>query len=408
MNYTLESLMESVGCEKWPERWNEIFDEAMSDFDKNGCPLLDTSYYDGLHEKYGILNMHLDTYKEAAERVSKDEAISRLLVLLCWALKDRSNIMSDLGEYQRPKAKMPEMELEYDMLGALAMSSVTEYTYELLKKRNVPQNIIDYALNMPENGINGYMSRNNGKKGYEISGWSQYAADGKLFRIGRFEIQIGVAIKNISVFRSDEGEIVALAEDLDVHRSGMALGSYFHEDEEGSYHAEIEETDNAWLGYPYNKDTGLVERDKVMLSKDRWKKVVSSGDNVVGIHIPRDGRLSSETVDEGIAETKKFLAQCYPDYDYKCFYCASWLCNPQLIFLLGEDKNISKFCKRFNPFTVKSDGMSVFYFVFLIEDNENVLENLDALPENTSLERALKEYYKSGKAIHGMGGYFFA
>ncbi len=409
MAYTLESLMEAVGCKKWPERWNEIFDEAMSDFDKNGCPLLDGAYYDNLHEKYGILNTYLDLYKDVAERVSKNEPLSRLLMLLCYTLKERKTVMEDLRSFERPKASNPDEELEYDMLCGLAALYPIDYCYELLTKRNLPKEIIDNTLNVFECGVTEYMVRHEGKPGYHLLGWFQYNTDGKLFRINRLEIEINLKIENISIFRNDKGEVISLAEGIDVHRDGMVLGSYLYEDEEGSYHAEIEETDDAWLGYPYNKDTGLVERDKVKLSKAKWKRIVSSGDNIVGLHIPRTGgKLSPEVIDETIAETKEFLKKYYPDYDYKCFHCASWLCNPQLVTLLGEDKNISKFCKRFNPFTLKSDGLSVFYFVFLIDDDDKVLEKLDTLPENTSLERTLKEYYKSGKVIHGMGGYFFA
>lgn len=408
MNYTLESLMGAVGCKKWPDRWNEIFDEAMSDFDKNGCPLLDGEYYDRLHKKYGILNTYLDLYKDVAERVSKNEPLSRLLMLLCYTLKDRKTVMDDLRGFERPQAPSPEQELEYDMLCGLAAFYPIDYCYELLSKKNLPKEVIDNTLNMYERGVTEYMVRHNGKPGYHLLGWYQYATDGKIFEIKRLQFEINLKIENISIFKNQKGEVISLAEGVDVHRSGVALGSYGYEDEEGSYRAEIEETSDSWLGYPYSKATGLVEHDKVKLSKDEWEKVVSSGDNVVGIHIPRSGKLNPELVDETIAEAKEFLKKYYPEYDYKCFHCASWLCNPQIVSLLGEEKNISKFCKRFNPFTVKSDGLSVFYFVFLIDDEENILEKLDALPETTSLERTLKEYYKSGNVIHGMGGYFFA
>ena len=53
--------------------------------------------------------------------------------------------------------------------------------------------------------------------------------------------------------------------------------------------------------------------------------------------------------------------------------------------------------------TLKISGNSVFNFVFQKPDMNFVL---DDLPENTSLERALKKHYQAGKAIYGTTGYF--
>ena len=78
--------------------------------------------------------------------------------------------------------------------------------------------------------------------------------------------------------------------------------------------------------------------------------------------------------------------------------------DPQLIDLLGPDKNISRFCNRFKKITTKSSGKDVFSYVFWKPDMNFVLEEL---PENTSLERAVKKHYLEGKAIYGTTGYFF-
>ena len=86
MKYTLEALMQEVGCVKYPPRWAEIFDTVMADFDQNGCPLTDPAYYDTLHERYNAFPHHLATYKEAAAAVGRSEPLSRLLALLVASL----------------------------------------------------------------------------------------------------------------------------------------------------------------------------------------------------------------------------------------------------------------------------------------------------------------------------------
>ena len=74
-----------------------------------------------------------------------------------------------------------------------------------------------------------------------------------------------------------------------------------------------------------------------------------------------------------------------------------------LIDLLGEDKNISKFCKRFYTIGSKSAGRGVFHFVFNRANTSDVV--YEELPENTTLERKLKQLYIGGKAIYEFLGF---
>ena len=113
--------------------------------------------------------------------------------------------------------------------------------------------------------------------------------------------------------------------------------------------------------------------------------------------------LTPELVDESLKEIKAFISKHYPEYNYEVFQCWSWLCDPQLIEILGEDTNISKFTARFTPIRVPYDSMPVFRFVFNIPHSNFKIEDL---PENTTLERKLKKHFLSGKRIYGTAGYF--
>ena len=113
--------------------------------------------------------------------------------------------------------------------------------------------------------------------------------------------------------------------------------------------------------------------------------------------------MSEGLVTESFEKTKEFLAEYYPDFDYKAFVCGSWLMDPQLVDMLGENTNIAKFCKRFKPMCMKSSAKGVFSFVFLKYHTSNVV--YEELPERTTLERKLKEHYLSGKCIYEMYGY---
>jgi len=207
----------------------------------------------------------------------------------------------------------------------------------------------------------------------------------------------------VTVFRNKQGDIVDLAHDLAVHREGMALGARYFEDEEGSWQADVVETDTHWEGYPFD-ETGRVKKELVRLDKLEWAPVLQKGDTVVQLHIPASGKLDMAAVEDSLQQMRDFLAAYYPDYEYKAFACASWLLNPVLADLIGKESNIVRFGRLFRPLTMKAHGNGVFYFIFKIPNNNF---DLPSLPESTRLEKALKDYYLSGHAVHETNGYFF-
>ena len=405
MKFTLESLMQAVGCAKYPDRWTEIFDTVMGDFDKNGCPLTDPAYYDALHAKYNALPRYLAVYKEAAAAVGKSEPLSRLLALLAASLSMPETAWADVKSFSAPKTADGTPDLATDMLTGLAICCQIPYMHDLLTKRRLPDDVILRSVQVLELGVQEYAKRHNGTPGYHLLEWFQRNIFGHLFRIHRLEIEIFTKFSGrAKVFENEKGEHIALAHDITLHRSGWALGAKSCADETGSFYAEVRENDTVWAGFPYD-DRGYVKKTTVTLSKNEWRLVLEYGDPVVSLHIPADGRLDAGSVDETLAETKEFLQTYFPDYAYKAFCCNSWLLDPQLATLVGPDSNIAKFGKRFAPLTAASSGNAVFGFVFLKPDPQNV--NVAALPENTRLERALKAHYLAGKCIYEVKGYFF-
>ena len=98
------------------------------------------------------------------------------------------------------------------------------------------------------------------------------------------------------------------------------------------------------------------------------------------------------------------MAAYFPECAYRAFYCYSWMMDPQLDEMLGDEANITKFRRRFHPLTVKSAGRGVYNFIFYRMEADVPTEEL---PENTSFQRKLKEKFRSGGAIYEMQGYFF-
>lgn len=408
MRFTIDDLMQAVHCIKFPQRWRDIYDEAMEDFYANGCAMLQPAYYDELYRRYGVLEKHREVYKEAAKKIGQSEPLSVFLALLCFAIRDREHAARDIGELVGLKSPDGNSRIEYDMLPALAICSLIPYCHEKLRSRNLPEDIIADVMKMPEGGVDDYLKRNGGVYGYSLMllGWNQLAIDNKLFNIGRLQIEIFSTFwASAIVFKSKNGEYIALADQLILHKEGFPLGAKYYEENCDCWEATISETAEHWFGYPYNKK-GFVEKKSITLSKGEWEKVLSPGDSVVSLHIPPGGSFGEEIINDTLKQTETFIKTYFPDFDYKAFVCYSWLLDPQLEELLGENSNIVKFGKKFHRMGAKSNALDVFYFVFGMP-TDNDMPVISELPGNTKLEKMIKEHYLNKKAIYEMHGYFF-
>ncbi len=400
---TIEQLMSSVNSAKYPERWRGFYDRVMDGYEKNGCIYATAAYYEMLHEKYQMFAEFLDDFKTAAEETAKDDAMCRFLALLCEAMRDREAFKEDLAELDMPKTPDGSYKIQYEMLTGLAAVSMADYTYSLLTERKLPKEQIDYAMSLFENMVKTYKIRNDGRAGAMSFSWYQLAVDAKLFKTTRLQMEIGAKFtRNNYVFENTKGETVAMSDGIVVHRSGYILGCAGYTDEEGSFEAKLEETDDAYIGHIHTRH-GRIEKEKTVLSKSVWKKIIEPRDPVVSVHIPPGHNMTDELIEKSFDEAKEYLDKYYPDFDYKAFVCGSWLMDEQLIDLLGEEKNISRFCARFSKVGRKSSGRAVFSFVYLLHDVNNV--DYEALPEKTSLERTLKKHYLEGKSIYEQYGY---
>ena len=404
MKRTIEELMAELSVTKFPESWRGFYEEVMDDFDANGCELTDPSYYDRMHAEHGAFPEYLDVFREAAVEIGRNEALSRFLALLARALVDRRAVSENLADLEMPKPPSGGHDLAYDMLPGLATASGIPDAIARMRERGIPEDKILGSVVSIEKTVKGYRERFGGASGFHLLAWHQLTLDGKLFFVGRLQIEIPAVFRvGAAVFRHTSGRTVALADGIDLHRSGYALGARHFEDAEGSFRAEMTETEEAYVGHPYD-DRGYVEHREISLKKTEWTPVLRKGDLAVGIHIPGGSKLDDGLVTETMAEIRELLATYFKDVDYRAFVCLSWMMDPQLDGMLGPDANITKFRRRFHPLTVKSAANGVFNFIFHRLDTDFKIEEL---PGDTSFQRKLKELYLGGGAIYEMYGYFF-
>ena len=115
---------------------------------------------------------------------------------------------------------------------------------------------------------------------------------------------------------------------------------------------------------------------------------MKKGTRVINIHIPQGKPLTWEACEKSIEMAKEFWG------DDKPYVCHSWLLYPGLDEVLSENSNIREFRKHFKVLQVDYKEREAEWRVF-----GKVLKNVVEYPEETSLQKRVKEYLLSGKSL---------
>lgn len=124
------------------------------------------------------------------------------------------------------------------------------------------------------------------------------------------------------------------------------------------------------------------------------------GKKLISIHIPSDAKISSENVISSIKESFAFFEKYYPDYSNVSYRCRSWLLSSDLLKLLPTESNILKFRSLFE-IVEESYGQTGFIkWIYKAE-----YDNYNELPEDTSLQRNLKQHLLNGGSVSVATGF---
>ena len=123
------------------------------------------------------------------------------------------------------------------------------------------------------------------------------------------------------------------------------------------------------------------------------------GEPVVSLHIPTDVDLRPEVLQPSVKEGLAEFYRLFPEYAGKKVFCESWLLSPLLKNFLPEDSNILRFQALFDMEPEGIPGNDVLLWVF-----KNPKLPREEYPENTSLQRKLKQFLlNGGQFLEGRG-----
>ena len=387
-----------LGMESVPECFEDIYKEIEDSWKQRAELILSESYIKEILTDAKALLPYMETVLSAAGEIRKNEAMCLLICILeSWVKQG--------GSAYDPAYIAPVGDgLAYDFLHLFAAIPTMTDTLAFLRGRNVPEDIV--AATMQEYDMCLEMCRGNiGRIAFDKGrlAWIGHVINKNLLWVGRLRFELPIdRVEAVRAYRNKSGDIALFADGMQLHRSGRILGSVGCGDEEGSFVAELCETETEIIGHRITD--GEVAREKTALPKSEWELCLKKGDPVLVVHISRDGAFDKETVEASYNRMRELMATCFSDMPYKAFHCRTWMLSRDLRKVLKAESNILSFQNKYIHYPTHSAGTWVFGCVF---PGEGGIENLGNLSEKTSLQRNIKEFYKSGNYIYDDCGFFF-
>ncbi len=390
----MKELQKRLGISYIPPRWNEFYDEVKQSFEERSRELLDRAKIAAVIDECKVMVKQRERILSSAAAIEKNEDLRLFLCLIEKSMEKAKN--DELWEFPTKD------EAGYDLLPLFALIPTIPQSIAKMRALGFDEDTITKTVAEYDDSLTEYMMHN-GDIGFDVRlyNWMLRVKEARLFRAGRLNFEIIEEFEDdIRVFSDKDGNAVILSDGAKVSPDGRIAGSAGCGS--GGFSTEIEETEEEYIGHPVSI-SGLIESEKITLSKKLWSVVLKKGDPVVGVHIPSFGEFSDELCEESFRLGRETLGKLFPDFDYKAFTCESWLLDPRLSELLRDGSSIVAFQKRFMPYARKSDAETVFDYVFMLPFGR-VGVDYTSLAEKTTLQRKVKELYLDGGYIYEFGG----
>lgn len=141
---------------------------------------------------------------------------------------------------------------------------------------------------------------------------------------------------------------------------------------------------------------GRLQYETKPFAMEAYGDLLKQGDVVCNCHIPSSGALLGEDV----LASLKMAYDFYPQYRRNGILpitCNSWLLYPPVAELFKEGSNLDRFYKIFEILKTKEqEHNSDFWRIFNLPFSE---ENLQNAPEDSSLQRSIKEFLQASNHL---------
>lgn len=192
----------------------------------------------------------------------------------------------------------------------------------------------------------------------------------------------------------------ALRAKTEYDRLGISEKIYI--DTMGAFSRFVREHKESYGCYGFDRGfwtTRQVSGKLFRIGQLEYELTTLDGASIVSLHIPTDVDLRPEVLRPSMKAGLAELYRLFPEYEGKAVCCHSWLLSPLLRDLLPETSNILRFQELFDMEPGGIPGNDVLLWVF-----QNPRLPKEEYPENTSLQRKLKQFFlNGGRFLEGKG-----
>ena len=391
---TLKELENQIGIEKdHPEMMEEIYLQKLSD----SAPACDLALIDALQEEHELFGDYHMQVRQVAEQVNGDPLRS------LWVKTASSFVLQadDVQAQQLPLPTADDTQISR-MLPLFAVLPQIPLAVEEYRRRQYPAEEM-YRL------LRGY--RNGLKEGAETYGYPCYTADYKdwlvyickvrLFWVDKFRFDIMKAPADALYLQNKETcEICPVMMPVTMVSDGKhILGVDGYERAEDTFQVTFRE--DAEIFYGHGVANCVVSQNEEVFSKGEWNCILRPGENCLGMHIGGGADMTPENVASVIATARDIAASRFAEFGITQIYCDSWLLDPQLGQLAGENTKMAAFMRSFAKHPIRGSGLDALGYVFSGDTADYA-----SLPENTTLQRNMKKHYINGGYVYFTAGVY--
>lgn len=299
----------------------------------------------------------------------------------------------------------PMLPAELDEAGPLFYTylclSAIPQTLAYHRQRRIPSEISLDTLSDLELWLKDYYQQQ-GRWGFAELGWLTHHLAGRLYKLGRLQFELTHYPYDYHVFHNwEDGQVIVLAgEGMPFRRDGLSDGASGIRDPE-AWTASLQPAGAAVLGNPVQPQ-GYAENRLVELNFSKWGEVLKKGDPTLGVHIPAAGPMDFDRCGASFTQAISFFKEHFPGHDSRAFICSSWLLDPQLEQYLSSESNIVRFLREWYLTPQPGQpGAQILWRIFRPSSSFD----LNTLPQQTSLQRAIVHHIKNGGQWHDGAGF---
>ncbi len=383
-------------CQKF---WGDSFINMPED-----VPFLNASVLEELAAYFGMSAELLSSLKTLASKVNAIPALKvyawHLYYRLVMPSVSTGCSHSGFNDWPLPTAVLGD---EAEALPVLSAIGVILDAREKYRKDKYSENIIKDTLGVFFSGFEtSFRELGHPRFYFTAYSWLRLYLTARLVEIGRFNYKLsdvnpfGVALRN----KRDGRKLLLTRAGLKYNRRGFVL----QENDpwaDGGWEAVLDETEDAFVGTPIHP-AGYALNTIVKCPKAEWDVIAQQGDILMDMHIPAGGGMTLEKALDSFRRTDAFFSERYPNKFRRIFICHSWIFNTQFEERLPQS-NVAKLMRQCYLFPAPSTGRDGMFFLF-----GEKLDDLSALPRDTSYRRLMLECLESGEHLRLGGMLLFA